>query len=141
MQDLTIIAISLDITVYLVKPPFRSGPGNNKIFTSRMAMPEAAVDKYDCFVFWQHNIWCSCKMTRVYPISESLGKQIFPNQKLRFGIAAFNPAHIITTGCGIMNISHRCLMLWENTLVLFCKWVITKIQFFDLVCGVCAFFK
>ena len=46
----------------------------NKPFAPLMGMPEAPVNKNDCFVFRQHNVRFSRKFRYIFPISETLCK-------------------------------------------------------------------
>jgi len=41
------------------------------------------------------------------PVPESVGKQKFPHQHLGFCILPFDPAHIIASGCFVVDIGHH----------------------------------
>jgi hypothetical protein len=38
------------------------------------------------------------------PIPQALGKKVFPHQLLRFGVLAFNAAHVVAPGFSIVHI-------------------------------------
>ena len=61
-----------------------------------MSVPEAAVDEYNGFVFWQHDIRRSRQVPAVQAETESVPVQQGADQKFRLGVPAADAGHIPT---------------------------------------------
>lgn len=70
-------------------------------------MPETTVNKYDRFVFGQHNIRLAGQAFVVKPVSETPGKQKPAHKHFGPGILALYPAHVIASGGLIVNVCHK----------------------------------
>ena len=71
-----------------------------------MPVPKAAINKDDGFIFWKNNIRSARISLVVFSISESLGKQVFPNNLFWLGIPSLDSGHIVATLLWGMYISH-----------------------------------
>ena len=73
-----------------------------------MHMPEAAVDKDDNPVFGENEIRFPGVPLIILSVPQPLAEQILPHKKLRFGVLAANPRHIVAFQFWCMIIVHRC---------------------------------
>ena len=71
-----------------------------------MLMPEASIHENHCFVFRQNDIGAARKCFDVFPIPESLRKEILSNQFLRSCVLASNMGHIHAADFFAVVISH-----------------------------------
>jgi hypothetical protein len=71
-----------------------------------MAMPEATMDENDRAVLWENNVGFAGISLIVFAIAQSLGKQVFADDILWFGVFAPNMGHIITTDFRRMIVCH-----------------------------------
>lgn len=55
-------------------------------FLAVMPMPKAAVHEYAGSVFTEHDVWMSRQAWMVYPIPETMRKQVFAHNHLRLGV-------------------------------------------------------
>ena len=74
-------------------------------------MPEATVNKYNCFVFGEYNVRFSGQPLFVKAVAEPFGEEEFPYQHLGLRILTLNPAHIVTPGCLVVNVCHTAIPL------------------------------
>ena len=63
------ILVPLLIPLHLRHPEFSVGFGDSVILATLMSMPETAMNKDDCFVFWKNNVGRTRKTLIIYPVS------------------------------------------------------------------------
>ena len=96
-----------------------------------MAMPETAMNKYNCFILCQNYIRLSWKIFNVKPITKSMSMQETTYQHFRFGILSFNTAHVIASNIAGVYVRHKLYLLKLNSSTLdFPKILYTSITFF-----------
>lgn len=78
------LAIVLIVTINIAKdfffPECSIALGPDKVFAAVVTMPEAAVHKYNCFVFRQHNVWRTGETLIIFSIAISFGKKKFTDK-------------------------------------------------------------
>lgn len=62
-----------------------------------MLVPETAMDKNDCLVFWQYNIWLTRQIFKVNTESESHFVENGANNFFWLGVLASNTGHHLTS--------------------------------------------
>jgi hypothetical protein len=61
-----------------------------------VAVPEAAVDKYDGTLTGKDEVWAAGKLCDVEPITKAATMEGTPDKHFRFGVPAFDAAHVET---------------------------------------------
>ena len=78
-----------------------------KILAPLMPMPKTPINKYNCFIFWKHNIRCSRQSPVIFTIAKTSGKQVLSHKCLWLGVFATDLRHIIATIFLGFDICHR----------------------------------
>ena len=92
----------------LLQPERLSGLGHFEI-AAMVAVPEAAVNKDYCFIFWQYQVGRSREMFSVHTIAKASCMQGFADQEFGRGVFAPDVRHHPGAGFYIDNISHGVL--------------------------------
>ncbi len=72
-----------------------------------MPVPEAAINKYGCVIFWQNDIGFSRKIFIVKFKPEPLSMQKAANNNFRFCVGASDAAHHAASGALVYNIHQQ----------------------------------
>jgi len=70
-------------------------------------MPETAMDKYDCIIFWENKVWFARKRFIMKFKSETVSGKEFPDDNFRLCVFSPDHGHIITSGFFIVDICHE----------------------------------
>lgn len=90
-----------NIVLELLQPKRGIALGNGGYLTSRMAVPEAAMDKNHDLVARKDNIWFSWQPPFVQPVAEAHSMQGLAQSKFRLGVLSPDPRHALgATGWG-----------------------------------------
>ena len=85
--------VSLDVGRELRRPEFRTGCWGCREATVFVAVPEAAMHKYDSLVLGEDKIRFTGQLCSMQPIAEACGVQCAPQQQFRLGILVSNTRH------------------------------------------------
>jgi hypothetical protein len=96
------------VGIYFVQPPVGAGFGYYIIFTSFVAVPEAAVYKDDGLVPGQHYIRLARHILYMQAVPVAVGVQITAHQHLGLGIFPFDAAHVIAARGLVVYVCHWC---------------------------------
>jgi hypothetical protein len=53
-------------------------------------VPKTTVNKYDCTIFFQHDIWAPRQYSNILPVTEAFGEQVLSHSLFWFGVNAAN---------------------------------------------------
>lgn len=91
------LEVALLVAVYFGLPEWCVGFGDDKVSASGVSMPEAAVAEDGGAVFWQDYVGRTGKSFYIEPIAETMRKEVFAHNELRFGVLAFYALHALAS--------------------------------------------